>query len=609
MAELEQFIVDEVQKRQSLWKPRDDRMDLWLTLHQLVDEAQERKPLGHMKFISDLPQSIVNRAVEIMTANPVRWHVFYDRELEEERELIRKIERGGTGLFNDINDFQFERGLPEAEPTAAWFALVRGWICSENLLTHDIERENDSPVWFNFWDPRWVYPRWDVKGMHSVVYSLSVPFSQVLEDYPDAPMDSDDLTQMVNKYIWYDRKNYVVMVDYRPKKNLPKTRNYAVLRKVTEKRDRKIPVTLVPANGLQIETAVRPNARVHVSDTGGMTGPNRYVHGKDPLSWTADRGRSIYASVERAIPQFNDYMSIMLQSAKLYAYPTLNVYTRDGSPKTVSVGTGVANSLQTGVERIETLQPPPPPPALEATLNSLARELSIGMVPPALLDQTQATSGFDRAQIINLALNSLGPWSRAIDRWQVGVYQSVLRQLQDGKFHLNLVGESNPRSYFEVSFEPGEIERRYDLRVERTPSLPDDILQRTQIAQILKGAGLASLRTIFDRVLNWEDPDGEVTKMFEDAANMVPSVVSARIVKALEVMGLQEFVPLAQNEAVIQEFMQMLQMQQLQQQAAMIGGAGQQPSPQVGPPEQVNPISETGAGGQPPTPPGQGVGY
>lgn len=594
----------------SFWAPRDEKMDLWHALYKLRDPAQESKPQGHAQFITDMPMAVVDRGIEIMTGNPVRWHVFYDRELEEERELIRKIERGGTGIFNDINDFQFERGLPEAEVQAAFQALVRGWICSENLLTKESGRENGSPLWFNFWDPRFVYPRWDAKGLHSVVYCTEVPMAQVLEEYPDAPMDSDDLTQAVKKWIWYDRRNYVVMAEFAPKKYAPKQKRHVVLRRVTEKKDRKIPVTLVPANGVQLETPVRTRRGApHVSETGGTNGVYRHMYEDSSLSWVADRGRSIFARVEKTIPQLNDMIATLRQSSKLYAYPTLLVYTRDGGIKEVSIGTGVANFLQTGVERIDTLNPPPPPPALEGMLNVLMREMAVGLIDPALLSQTEATSGFDRAQIINLALNSLGPWSRALDRWQVGVYESVLRQLQEGKFKMELYGEANPKSYFAVSFEPGDIQRRYQLRVERTPALPDDMVQRTQLAQILKGAGLASLRTIFDRVLNWEDPDGEVEKMFEDAANMVPAIVSARIARALQVMGLDEFAPLAQNEAVIQQFMQALQMRQLQQQEAMLGAGGQQPSPSVGPPEQVNPTSETGAQGVAPTPPGMGAGY
>lgn len=612
------MLPEEARKRQDYWRARDEAFDRWMLIYLLYDEAQRKKPQGFTQFETDMPQAIVNRGIEILTANPLQWHVLYDREHEEERELIRKVERFGEGLFEDINDLQMLRGLPEVEQDAAFYALVRGWVCSENTLTHKSGRDNGSPVWFNLWDMRWVYPEWKYgKGLDSVLYTCSVPLAEVVADYPHAEVDERaQMDQEVTKYIWYDRKQYLVACDYFPRKG-SNNRDTVTLLSVTEKEERPIPVTIIPANGISAQT-VPSQYRATWTDernTGATTG-RRDNAGMGIRSWSANRGRSIFATVERAIPQFNDYISNLLQAVKLYAYPTVVHYTRGGNAREVSIGTGMLNTLEAGIEDLRFMQNPSVPPGMEGALSTLGRELAMGLVDPALLQQTQAMSGFDRAQIINLALNALGPWARALDRWQVAVAQDYLRQMRDGEFTLSLAGGTSPDSFFEVRFEPGEIQRKYRLRVQRTPALPDDMAQRVGIAQQLKLGGLASMRTIFDRVLNFPDPDGEIKKMFEDAANQVPAVVSKRIEDALVEMGLDQYVPLARNQAVIEEFMQYLQLSQLQQAAGAMGGGnvmGGTPAPGGAgmppeglPPEMGQPLSENGRMGEQPVPAGAG---
>lgn len=601
MADIQKTVLDAATSRQSYYHDRDAAMDRWLAHYWLIDWTQMQKPPGETKYVSPYPQTVVDRSVQILTRNPVHMHVVYGREQEEERETIHKVEQFGIGLFNDINDSLRDRLEQRAEQAAAWYALVRGWICSEIWITKESGRE-DSPVWFNHWDPRFVYPRRDRKGLHSVLYVQDVTVAEMLEDYPDSEAEVDtkfDLEAIVKKHIWWDRENYAVVADWQPRRG---RRKQMVLQHSQHGLDQ-IPVVMVPANGAPVKTIPALLGRGHQDERNtGFWLPPGHERSDGQRAWTAMQGRSIFATVEQAIPQLNQTTATMLHAMNLAAFPTIKVFTRDGDEKEVSFGTAVVNtfSRQAG-EDMEIIPSGGMPPGAESVYGLLRSDLFASMLPQALLDQTMATSGFDRSQIINVALNALGSFSDALDDWQERVVQSALRQIQDYDEPVTVSGASpdQRKTFFTVTFEPGEIQRKYVIRVERTPSLPDDMVLRAQLAAQLTNPArpLMSLQTVLDVILKVDDVKGELDKMFEDLAMLHPAVVAKRLEKVLVDRGQFDLLPYVQDEATIQAIIQQIQKATAQGQLAALSIPGQAGvAPQNGPPEQMSPATETGRG-------------
>lgn len=598
-------ILEAAERRVAYYTDRNTMMDRWLAHYWLLDKAQDQKQPGETRYKTTYPQAVVDRAVQILTRNPVHMHVVYGRELEDERELIGKIERFGIGLFRGINQQQRERLEMPAEQSIAWYALVRGWICGQIWLTK--EKGMDNPFDFQMWDMRYVYPRRDRKGLHSVLYHQTVPMSEIVFEYPDAEKDveEDDLDCMVDKYVWWDRKNYVVMADWVSKRAYGK-KNSMVLYQLEHGLD-KIPVVMIPVNGIPVKTV--PDEIRHAyqdeRNTGALWLPRGSELPNSQLAWTGMQGRSIFASADKAIGQHNHTMATYLHAMFLASYPTIKVFTRDGTEKEVSFGTAVVNYFsRQNNEDMEIIPSGGLPPGIERALAVVRNDITTSMVPDALLDQTAAMSGFDRAQIINVALNALGSFSDGCDAFQEEIVQHALLQLQRFPDQVTLAGMMPDRrkTFFEITFEPGEITRKYYIKVERTPALPDDMLLRAQLATQLTNPArpLMSIQTVLDTILKVDDVEGEQAKMFEDVAMSHPAAVAARVEKVLMDRGLTELVPYFTNERVIAEITQQMQSAALQGQMMQLGqGATGAPgvSPSSMPPEMGSPGSETGRNG------------
>ena len=602
--DLATYVPEQARSRENYYQARNEKMDLWYTMYLLIDEIQNRKPYNVERFSTNLPMSGVDRSVEILTRNPLRWHVVFDKERTAERDLMRRLELYGTGVFRDVNQLMVERYEMEVEQQAAWYGLVRGWMINEIILTEESGRQ-DSPLWFNMWDPRYVYPRRSTNGLRDVVYALDVTLDELWEDYPDAEVRLDDPESTVRKYIWYDADNYVVMADYVPKtSSRTRERESTILYSVKHGLSR-IPVVIVPCAGIPVRSDAQATETGTWYDANNTSGTRRGSNVALPRSWTAHQGRSIFAGVEQTVPQFNEFMAVLFQAIKLYAFPTVKLFSADGTLRKANIGTGIANALSVRRnEDMQFMQVGAPPPGIEGALGVLTGEQGRGMVPPALLDQTQATSGFHMAQAVNVALNALGPWARGENRWQEQNVQQAIRQQVETGISLTLRGRyAQSRTFFEETFDPVEIQRMYYIEAERTPALPDDILMRAQIAQVLLNPArpIASLQTVYDQVLNWPDPDGEQSRIFGDMANSHPAIIAERLETALIEQGMPELAGIAHNEKVLAQLVQSMKMGQAAMAAKTIQGGGvggpmgaQPVSPSSSPPEQGNPMSESG---------------
>jgi hypothetical protein len=201
-------------------------------------------------------------------------------------------------------------------------------------------------------------------------------------------------------------------------------------------------------------------------------------------------------------------------------------------------------------------------------------------------------------QVIAAARNGLEPYSSAMTDFGRMAGSHILAQLQASADMpvMSLVVRSK-RSYFRVTFDP-----KVDLQARKykpipifKPALPEDLLQKAEIARILLDPRrpIMSLITVLDQVFQLDDPEGEISRMFEDIANLDPVFVLEHVAQALERAGQPEFAARIRQVEFQKAFVEAAQFKAAQQAAA---GPGPQGGPGPGPSAETGATSATGGG-------------
>jgi hypothetical protein len=227
-----------------------------------------------------------------------------------------------------------------------------------------------------------------------------------------------------------------------------------------------------------------------------------------------------------------------------------------------------------------------------------------------ILQTTAAQAGMTGValqQVLHTALNALEPYAVGMVDFGRMFGTHFLEQLKAADYGtMSLVGRSG-RSFFRIEFDPKEDlgERRYKALPIFKPALPDDMFIKAQTARILLDPRrpVMSLVTVLENVLQLDDPEGEINRIFADIADLDPVIVLERVASVLEEQEEFDLAARIRQKEFQQNFVQDLQFRQLLAQAG-VGGAIPGPSPETGAP------TATGGGGlrqgqgQPTTTPG-----
>ena len=247
------------------------------------------------------------------------------------------------------------------------------------------------------------------------------------------------------------------------------------------------------------------------------TGLTRIRRAQPRMNPTALWGRSIFWAIRDAVPQFNEFMALLSQVIRVGALGTWMMTSLDGSPRPFDIGSGIMNYGEMGVE-VKRYEPGQPPEGLAEILRMIYQELQMGSVPADLMTAaSQATSGFDRAQIISVALNSVGSYMIAHNAWAEQVTQQFLSQFQGKSYEMLARGYDPTKTPFELTIRGDEIDRYYDVKIKRQLALPDDTQARIQMARLAldPAAPILDPWTVLDEIMEVEDPDLVIDKLWE----------------------------------------------------------------------------------------------
>jgi len=588
-------LVTQVTNRKKDMKARDERMDLWHSMYLLLDEFQLSKPIGLVRFTANEPRTILDLAHTVMTRNPFKPRIpMTYAKTDDEREDYGLIEHGIKGAFHELDRQMNKRGLPGARQTAAWHLLLRGWAASR------LELKNEPhPLDYEPWDMRFVLPLFDRKGLQSAIYETITTWGDVLDSFPEMQDRPDtrqaryslDLGQWVIQYEFWDRYQSAVAVSH------PKGRNRGDPRQaersesdliwaqppklhglLDEEDEPFCPIIIVPSHGLPIFHTPK---KVY---TGLGRNPAELNIGRTSLplqswkqagGWVADQGRSLLSAIETTYQEFNEIVSLVWQILDHEAFGTYSLHTRTGEQRDISIGGGAINPLKLG-EQLNRIPPMVASPDTYRLIALLSEQIAQGTIDQKLLrglSEFQG-SGFLHSQLENAALNAVGPWLGAYEFWATEMAQSVLNQLHQGAGReFTVWAEGSNRRMFKVKFGPEAVQEVIFIEMKAKPALPEDLAVRVNIAAQLANPArpLASIQTIFDRVLEWEDAQREKELLFDDIADLDPIVVMIRLTNRMVERGLPEVAKMFGDKAFMMAFMQ--QMMQARLMAQMSGQA------------------------------------
>lgn len=593
------LIQGEAVSRPKFWKDRDDIMDRDMLLRLMVDEEMDRKSTGFARFKTNWGSLVVDRPEALMVGNPMRFQIPLEGDPREQRDKKSMIERFSKGVWNDIDLSLRDRGNKAADAIIAEHLLSKGMAVSELIMSEEEQKRRGSPVKYQWWDPRFTYPYYDQGGLNSVEYCITARMGDVMLEYEDAPMADSDPETVVKKYIWYDRERYGVLCEWVPRgsayRRLGGKRQQTWLVEPYQHELDKIPVTITPAN--QISTISIPNFQSNGLDPNG-TGLTRNRGARNGhISPSGVWCRSIFWNIANAIPQFNNLTATMLQVIKAGAFGTWVIKTQDGEPILFDIGSGTQNftDLMTQVDRIE---PSAPPPGLGEMMQLYSKELQLGSVPAELMMSAQgASSGFDRAQMISVALGSLGSFMAAHTSHCEELTQSAIAQYAGKKAYSMTARGYESKTPFKQTINGADIDQYYDIRIKRQLALPDDMAGRLGMARQAQdpAAMLMDIWTVLDEILEVEDPDLIIDRMWEQKAWQFPPIAMQMLKQGLTRLGAapEALQTVDMMEAIAQYQLQAQQIQgqgTVTQMQSALAAPGQAPS--ALPPEQANPNQE-----------------
>lgn len=601
------------------WRPLNTRQDYWSSMYLLLDPIQQMKPLGYRRFVSNEPRTSVDSAVSILTRNDSFWRI--DQMVDpligqDERRSIGRVENLLKGLIEDADESFTQRGRMPFWKTAAYHALLRGWIWGKAHITNSALDYKDSPLITTLYDPRSTYPHFDDWGLSFIMIETATTLGNLVMNYPGIFEDNQDLSK-------WDANSPAVKIEYWSNARYGRpgvTGVLAVLQPnqgensmtaqlgsfyenpLTASTDNakwiihpyyhgytpsQLPVVGVPVNGLPIETkpVLHPMLASRLEERADLL-QLQTQNWMGPGTWQADSGRSILSAVEDQVPQYNELVATIFHHFSLSAFGTWVFQTPTGEIPEFEPGIEAKIALRPE-ERVQRLDMAPVNADAFRLMQLLQEEQQKGVLSNVL----QAATGFQGTgvlfqQVSNAALNSLEPFVDGLEKFGTAVGRTIISQMQAASadlkpFMISSVGRS--KSYFTLQFDPKtdlDATRKYRPVPVFKPALPDDMAVRINAARFALDPRrpILSLKYVLENILQVDDTQGEIDAMWEDLANMDPVIALEQVATAMERLGETEMAERMRGNEFKAKFVEDMQWKQMQASAGVGAGSEAQGS-------------------------------
>ena len=572
--ELKHLVAQRLQYGKQYWWPLHARMDYWAGMYYMHDLLQQMKPLGYRRFISNSPHTAIDDAVSIMTRNDSFWRsdmTTHETDDAESLRTIGKVERMLQSIFYDADELMSLRGLPPVWKQVAFSALLRGAIWGKFHVTESALDYRSSPLLSEIFDPRLVTPHFDQFGLNYVNIEKHTTLGDLASVYPEKfehellKKDMNPNRPAIKVEYWSNTRGeregltgvLAILADpqtmqvalTQPSVNIdnivqngkwvipPHRHGYA---------PEELPVVGVSVNGdaLQMKPAYSSGIDQAYQTRSNLTGHDMRLW-QGPNSAIAEWGKSILASVEESVPQFNELVATIFQHFSISAFGQWVFKTQTGELPNADLGVEARIPLrpEESVERLEVA-----PISVDAyrLLDLLRTEQEQGTISAILRANAGAAgeSGILHQQLLNAALNGIEPYQDGMRRFGTAAGTSLIAQMQrigSGLEKFTISVPLRPNTYFRVDedFDPSadlETGRKYRVRPVFKPALPDDMAIRINTARIAidPARPVLSLLTVLEKIVQVEDPQAEMDRIWNDVAERDPVIVLEQIANALD---------------------------------------------------------------------------
>lgn len=462
----------------------NDHWEMWRIEKYELDEPKNR---GFRTFTSTQPRSVADKVHAWLTGAKMSLQIPHDMETERERREDDVKERFFRGCEMSANERLRKMMLPALRELLAWYIPIRGWYA----LRCTMNKRDDGATYVEImpWDP--LNTAWSM-GDGEPEWACHRTFltkSEIVAQYPDArvPADHPD-TDLIKVYDFWTGEDNIVLSEHGTHK--PWTRHFS------------------------------PAFPVVMGNTGGVP----HVQTERATDTIKDVGPSIYMSMEKAIKEVQELISVDSELVHRARKPPIITRSADGTftleheiftaGSTISALDSDQLEVIAGLETTRDFQP---------LLGYMLGELQRTSLPNSTWGELGFTlSGFAINQLSQGIQDVLNPLLKTMEEAYKGVFDVLCAQYATGRYEdIRLVGYTSDNLYFDETISVRSMEKVGKLRVQFHAELPRDDTGRMANAQIAREGPVPLLpdRRIWDDVLKIEDSDNLYAEIMEQQAS------------------------------------------------------------------------------------------
>ena len=486
---------------------------------------------GYESYTSTAPKNFFDKILDGVNRAALTINIKIDENAQEsERDDANQGELFLIGALNDIDRrarFRREKALRR---NIAFMACMRGWVALRCLI-YVPEGEKNTVFDVLSWDPMHVTWEDGPGGLVWAAYQRKATKSQIHAEYGHLIEGEDALVTD----FWTREKNCILV-------------NGEFIKEPMEHMIGHVPIFIGNVGDM-------PD--IQQKDFTGQT-----LRSSNTLEF---QGESVWSTARDIINPRNKYISQLMDTAKRSVAGSLIHKSKAGDKKIK--GDPYASFQEIVIEEGEEIHPlelPSAPPETAAILGAIDHDWQQSTLPyPLAYGGTQAAeSGRALAIRIEATRSAYSPRTHLLRECYQWLCEEILGQFANPKRKnkpVELHGESNEMSFFQVTKKPKDIQQDWVVDVIVEPRLPRDEAEEINmsIAATRSGSGgeqpLMAISSARRDILKLKNPDLEEQRVLSEMGKALPPIMNRRIAAAMVSEGDEEGAEILMNWIQSQE--------------------------------------------------------
>ena len=515
-------ILQAVKYQQSEMEDLRTRMEDDFDIYKLTEYPAKA---GYESYTSTAPKNFFDKILDGINRAALTINIRTDEGAQEdERDSANQGELFLIGALNDIDRrarFRREKALRR---NIAFMACLRGWVALR-CLVYVPEGEKNTVFDVLSWDPMHVTWEDGPGGLVWAAYQRKATKSQIHAEYGYIIEGQDALVTD----FWTREKNCILV-------------NNEFIKEPMEHMIGHVPVFIGNVGDM-------PD--IQQKDFTGQT-----LRSNNALEY---QGESVWSTARDIIEPRNKYISQLMDTAKRSVAGSLVHKSKAGDKKIK--GDPYASFQEIVIEEGEEIYPlelPSAPPETAAILGAIDHDWQQSTLPyPLAYGGTQAAeSGRALAIRIEATRSAYSPRTHLLRESYQWLCEEVLGQFANPKRKnkaVELHGESNEMSFFQVTKKPTDIKEDWIVDVIVEPRLPRDEAEEINMSIAATRSGgsgeqpLMAISSARRDILKLKNPDLEEQRVLAEMGKALPPIMNRRIAAAMASEGDEEGAEILMN--------------------------------------------------------------